>query len=60
MPSHTPLDQELRRADAKAKLAVQDGQAARTVAARAKDVDDCRVLLAMLGLDPAGTAAPTA
>jgi len=59
MQSDPHLDQEVRRAGAKARLAVQDGQAARTVAARAKDVDDCRVLLAMLGLDPAGAASPT-
>jgi hypothetical protein len=33
---------------------VQDGQAARTVAGRAKDADDCRLLLEMLGLRAGG------
>jgi hypothetical protein len=39
-----------------ASIVVQDGRAARTVAGRAKDADDCRLLLEMLGLRAAGPA----
>ena len=59
MPSDPNLDQQLRLAGAKARIAATDGRAARTVAARAQDVDDCRLLLEMLGLDAAGATAPT-
>ena len=58
MPSDPHLDQELRRTSARAQIAVQNGRAARTVAARARDVDDCRLLLEMLDLS-AAEAAPT-
>jgi hypothetical protein len=37
-----------------AHVAVQDDRAARTVAGRAKDTDDCRLLLEMLGLRAGG------
>jgi len=51
MPSEPHLDQELRLSRARARIAAQNGRAARTVAARARDVEDCRLLLEMLGLD---------
>lgn len=42
---------ERARANARQRLLVQRGQAARTVAQQAADPDDCRRLLSMLGLD---------
>jgi len=55
MKSDPHLDQELRLKSARAHIAAQDGRAARTVATHARDVDDCRLLLEMLGLDATPT-----
>ncbi|MGQ0841827.1 hypothetical protein [Actinokineospora sp.] len=44
------------RADALDQLTVQRGRAALTVADHSNDVEDCRRLLTMLGLDAAAEA----
>lgn len=47
-----------RVASARRESALSDSRAARTVAGRAVDAQDCRLLLDMLGLD-AGSSAPS-
>jgi hypothetical protein len=56
MPSD-PNTRQRHLDSVKEHIAVQDGRAARTVAGRAKDADDCRLLLEMLGLQAGGAPA---
>lgn len=51
---------ERARARERLHLLVLRGQAARTVAQQSADADDCRRLLAMLGLDEPSPAVPPA
>jgi hypothetical protein len=50
MPSGAYIPRQQVLENLEAHVAVQDDRAARTVAGRAKDSDDCRLLLEMLGL----------
>ena len=54
MPSDSHSIRQRHLDDLQASIVVQDGRAARTVAGQAKDADDCRLLLEMLGLRAAG------
>ena len=54
MPSDPHISRQARLENLEAHVAVQDDRAARTVAGRAKDTDDCRLLLEMLGLRAGG------
>jgi len=58
----TPISQaDLARIEAEEKLhAEQKRKAVRVVAAAAADVEDCRMLLSILGVDPATIAAARA
>jgi hypothetical protein len=56
MPSEPHSSRQRHLDSLQASMVVQDGRAARTVAGRAKDADDCRLLLEMLGLRAGGPA----